>query len=261
MCPVTARVTPGWRRSISGPSARTRASVSRVSCASGAVVGTAMTTPVSAPRLGVATLIEAIPGVVATSCLTSATTPSGSVVVTMSRVMTSGALAPGPKAFAMVSKACRWVVCGPDVPLLGNARARSRAGTAIVARPAMTRTAVSQGRRVTNRTQVAAKLVCRLAWCASAVCFGVSRVPANPRMAGSRVRATRTATATATAAATPMTDRKGTSATPSAARAMATVAPAKTTADPAVPVAWAAASSWVWPSAMRSRWRDRTKRA
>ena len=258
--PVTANSTP-YRRSTSGPRARTAARASSVTWLSALPAGIATMTPVSAPRLGVATLVDTMPGVASTIFSMSATTPSGSVVATMSRVMTSGALAPGPKARATVSNASRWVDPGADVPLLGSARVRSRAGNAATPRPPMTRTAVSAGTFVTSRTHEADQLVCRRAWCASATRLGVSRVPAAPMSAGSRVRATTTAHPTPTAAAMPMTDRNGIWATPRASSAMATVAPAKTTADPAVPVAWAAASSTSTPSASRSRCRDRMNSA
>ena len=58
-----------------------------------------------------------------------------------------------------------------------------------------------------------------------------------PRIAGSRVSATSTAMNTVPAAARPMLVRNGMPTTTSADRAMSTVRPAKTTAEPAVPTA------------------------
>ena len=69
----------------------------------------------------------------------------------------------------------------------------------------------------------------------------------KPSIAGVRVRATSTAIATATAAAMPIVVRNGMRANDSPIRAMSTVTPAKTTADPAVPVARAADSSGSTP--------------
>ena len=71
------------------------------------------------------------------------------------------------------------------------------------------------------------------------------RLPAKPRNAGTRVRATRTAIATMPAATSPMVVRKGMPTTESPASAIITVAPAKTTALPAVPTARAADSCGV----------------
>ena len=65
----------------------------------------------------------------------------------------------------------------------------------------------------------------------------------NPSMAGVRVTAMATAIATATDAAMPMVVRNGMPAKLRPMRAISTVMPAKTTADPAVPVARAADSS------------------
>ncbi len=63
-----------------------------------------------------------------------------------------------------------------------------------------------------------------------------------------RVIATSTATATAAAAAIPIVVRNGIPAKPRPISAMSTVMPAKTTADPAVPVARAADSSGSVPA-------------
>ena len=68
-------------------------------------------------------------------------------------------------------------------------------------------------------------------------------MPAIAMIAGVSVTAMSTATATAAAAATPSAVRKGMPATESPTRAMITVSPAKTTADPEVAVARAMDSS------------------
>ena len=70
---------------------------------------------------------------------------------------------------------------------------------------------------------------------------------ANPRKAGVSVSPMHTAMATATDAATPMVVRNGMPAKPRPIRAMSTVMPANTTAEPAVPVARAADSSGSMP--------------
>ncbi len=67
-------------------------------------------------------------------------------------------------------------------------------------------------------------------------------MPAKPTNAGTRVTATSTASTTAPAAARPIFVRIGMFTTDRPARAMITVSPAKTTAEPAVPVARPTAS-------------------
>ncbi len=78
--------------------------------------------------------------------------------------------------------------------------------------------------------------------------------------AGPIVSAPTTATATATAAETPIAERKGRPTMTSPTSAVMTVMPAKTTADPAVAVARAAASSPSMPSRTFSRNRESRKR-
>ncbi|GAA3039313.1 hypothetical protein GCM10020000_17070 [Streptomyces olivoverticillatus] len=73
--------------------------------------------------------------------------------------------------------------------------------------------------------------------------------------------ATSMAMTTAPAADRPITVRNGTPATASPASATTTVAPAKTTALPAVPPARAAASSGAIPSARFCRCRETMNRA
>lgn len=70
----------------------------------------------------------------------------------------------------------------------------------------------------------------------------------KPSTAGVRVTAMATAIATATEAAMPIVVRNGMPAKPSPIKAMSTVIPAKTTADPAVPTARDADSSGSTPS-------------
>ena len=91
--------------------------------------------------------------------------------------------------------------------------------------------------------------------------FGTSRDPAKPSRAGSRVRATATATSTVPAAPIPMTARNGMPTIDRPHSAMITVRPAKTTAEPAVPVARAVDSSGSIPAASWVRWRDRMNSA
>jgi hypothetical protein len=67
------------------------------------------------------------------------------------------------------------------------------------------------------------------------------------------VSAISTAMTTANAAARPISVSTGMFTTPSAASAMKTVSPAKVTADPAVPTAWAAASSGGRPAVISWR--------
>ena len=76
-----------------------------------------------------------------------------------------------------------------------------------------------------------------------------------------RVTAIATATATDTDAAIPITVRNGIPAKPRPISAMSTVTPAKTTADPAVPVARAAESSGSMPVRTWSWWRAAMKSA
>ena len=79
--------------------------------------------------------------------------------------------------------------------------------------------------------------------------LGRSFSPAKPSMAGSRVSAMTTAMPTPTEAATPIVVRKGMPATASPLRAIITVRPANTTADPAVATASATDSSASIPAA------------
>lgn len=82
-----------------------------------------------------------------------------------------------------------------------------------------------------------------------------------PRTAGSSPSARTTAEATAPAEASPIDVSIGTPATDSPARAMMTVAPAKTTALPAVALARATDSTTGIPVASWARWRWTMNRA
>ena len=125
---------------------------------------------------------------------------------------------------------------------------------------------VSTGRFMTPRTQrrpsVGGASLAGWARCqAREPSFGAGLAPAVATSAGSSVTAAAMAMSTAKAAPTPMTERKGTPTTSRPSRAMMTVAPAKTTALPAVPTATAADSSGSIPCASCARWRDRMNRA
>ena len=91
--------------------------------------------------------------------------------------------------------------------------------------------------------------------------LGRSLSPAKPSMAGSSVSAMTTAMPTPTAAATPIVVRNGMPATASPLRAIITVRPANTTAEPAVATASATDSSASIPADSWSRWREVMNRA
>ncbi len=76
----------------------------------------------------------------------------------------------------------------------------------------------------------------------------VTLAPAKPRIAGSSVSAISTEIVTAPAATRPITRSRGIPTTLSPSRATNTVAPANTTALPAVATAFATDSSIDWPS-------------
>lgn len=83
--------------------------------------------------------------------------------------------------------------------------------------------------------------------------IGFTLRPAYPSSAGIMVRAISTAMATVPAAATPIFVSIGMLTTDRPTSAITTVRPAKTTAEPAVPVARPAASSRSRPSASSAR--------
>lgn len=157
-----------------------------------------------------------------------------------------------------VSYAARWVLEGAAVASLGMPSSSDRAGIASRSSPDTETARTLTGLRSTNwaqrtpagspsprsrddRPRRALALL------------PVIRVPANPSIAGSSVRAMTTATITANAAPRPISVSMPMPMTLSPARAMTTVNPANTTADPAVPRARPAASSGVRPSASSPR--------
>ena len=147
----------------------------------------------------------------------------------------------------------RWGEPSSALPLSDSARVRSFTGSASTAIPASTTTTVSTGTFVTRATQRAPMVLRppsagRFSRAALEVGLGRIRSPKIASTAGSRVSATATATATPAAAASPITDRNGIWATDSPQRAMITVVPAKTTAEPAVAEAWAIDSSTACPA-------------
>ena len=197
--------------------------------------------------------------------------PSGSVEVTIVPVMMSGPLKPGPKCSDVRSYAWRASLeCG-CIPAFGRASRRLAAGIARMPRPTTTATVVMIGCRVTPPTQLSGearasaprrsrrgrRLRGRRRSAASARrdlrrrgrrFHPTTRPLAKPRKAGVSVSATSTAIATATEAAMPMVVRNGMLANERPISAISTVTPAKTTAEPAVPVARAADSSGATPA-------------
>ena len=135
-------------------------------------------------------------------------------------------------------------------------------------RPATTTTTVRRGTRVTVATHpparrpdclVRAGRAAGLSPSFFSLARGTSREPMKPNIAGSRVRATTTATRTAAAAQSPMIVRKGMPVTDKPTRAIITVIPAKSTAEPDVAMARPVDSSGTTPSANCWRCRDRMK--
>ena len=127
------------------------------------------------------------------------------------------------------------------------------AGIAITpSSPTLTAT-IASGRRVTSLAQrtlmVSAPAARRRGRHETTRFERTTRWPANPRTAGSSVSAISTAMLTVPAAAMPMAVRNGMLTTSRPTRAITTVAPANTTALPAVAVACAAASRPSLPSA------------
>ena len=146
------------------------------------------------------------------------------------------------------------------LPLSGSASSRSLIGITITPTTIRITITVTAGTLVTMATQRPPMVFCPVvAALASLVVrdvgFGRRCSPKMPMSAGSRVRAAATATATPLAAANPMTLRKGIWATASPQRAMITVVPAKTTADPAVARACAIDSGTLMPYASWRRCR------
>jgi hypothetical protein len=159
-------------------------------------------------------------------------------------------LKPGPKAAAVRSYACRWLLPAGAEPLSVSASRSPAAGIAMIPSPATTAIAVISGRLVTPRTQRSPidgrSVVSRRA--AREPALGRSRSPAKPSRAGISVTAMATAKTTAAAADRPIVVRKGMRTTDRPDSAMTTVRPANTTAVPAVAVARAADSATVIPA-------------
>ena len=136
---------------------------------------------------------------------------------------------------------------GAAVLSVGKARCRDCSGSAIAPRPTTTSTTTATGARPTSRAQRTPLLSDPAVGVAprgvAAHLAPNARLRISPRIAGSRVSATRTATNTVAAAARPIVVRNGIRTTASAESAMRTVRPAKTTAEPAVPTAMPTASS------------------
>ena len=139
------------------------------------------------------------------------------------------------------------MVSAEEVLSVGNARCRSFSGMASAPSATTTRTTAATGRRPMNVAHRTPLL--RILPCSSRFGRYLRTWPPNaldlvmPRIAGSRVSATRTATSTVAAAARPIAVRNGMRTTESAASAISTVRPAKTTAEPAVPTETPTASS------------------
>ena len=131
------------------------------------------------------------------------------------------------------------------------------AGTAITPSRLTDTATTAHGRRVTNFAQrmliVSAPSARRRGRQLTNRLPRARRCPAKPKIAGSSVRAISTAIDTVPAAAMPITVRNGMLTTSRPTRAMTTVAPANTTALPAVAVACAAASRPSMPSCRLER--------
>ncbi len=137
----------------------------------------------------------------------------------------------------------------------------SSAGAATAASTRMGTPIATKRRRITCPIQRAPRVgfsPARGSWSAALEFLPrVARGPAKAMSAGTSVRLRSTATAMVAAAASPIWPRNGTPVTRSATSAMMTVAPAKTTALPAVPTARAIDGSMPMPSKTWVRWRER----
>ena len=162
----------------------------------------------------------------------------------------SGPLKPGPKPSSSRSYAWRVVASAGSEPASGRPELHVRAGTAIA--PSMPTVSATAPRARRDELRLAdAHRVRALGTTprtpVSAVPRG-RRGPAKAKIAGSSVSAISTASDTVPAAAMPITVRNGMLTTSRPTSAMTTVAPANTTALPAVAVACAAASRPSMPS-------------
>ena len=151
-----------------------------------------------------------------------------------------GPLNPAPKPSVVRSYASRVVVPDGSVPSFGRPRRRPATGTARITRTAIAETVKTTGRRVTRATQREAGVrrgvvtVCPILRRARRLS---TFMPETLRIAGVNVNEISSATKTPKAAERPIWLRKPTPTTDRPARATMTVAPAKKTAEPAVPAA------------------------
>ena len=179
------------------------------------------------------------------------------------RTVTSRApLVPSPKPDAVASYAVRAELPTGEVAPEGIPRRRLPAGIAARARKPTTARVTSHGCRVTRPAQPEASRV-RCGPTARARARAVTtRSPAIPSRAGSTVREMATAAATVPAAVRAMVETNGMRTRSRPSRAMTTVVPAKSTADPAEAIASAAASWALRPSRrIKTRCRYRMKSA
>jgi len=249
--PVTAVSTPYsssqcwcWLRRLCTRSA--------VAGSSGPVVGMTWIMAVSALALGTAAATISTPSIASTSARMPSRIAIGSLDSTIDPVITSGPLNPIPNSWLTRSNATRSGAPTDERPELGSAISILRAGRASVPRPTTTIRTVTSGHLVTTRTHHRASLPgLRFSSRCALRAPGRSRSPRSPSSAGSRVSARQTSIPTPTAVNMPMTDRNGSPTILRPTRAMMTVRPAKTTADPLVATARAADS---WASMPLSSW-------
>jgi hypothetical protein len=171
---------------------------------------------------------------------------------------TSRPLKPGPKPVRTSSKAVRSALPTGAWPASGSAIRMSRAGSARMPSTTTPSRITGTRNRVTARAQRKPNEPWSLSSSGSAArtLRGSIRRPAKPSSAGWSVIATSTATATVPAAARPIVVRNGMFTTARPASAITTVAPANTTAEPAVPTARATASSAGRPARRFCRCRE-----
>ena len=148
-----------------------------------------------------------------------------------------------------MSAALRWVVSGFDVVSAGRASSIWSTGAVIAPKESTTSAIARPGTFWTKRTHrlpmvgPRRRLPLRVGLPATPGIRPLKALsPSKPSIAGMSVSETKTAIATVPAAAKPMAVRKPMRAMMSAKSAVKTVAPAKTTEEPAVPTAMPAAS-------------------
>ncbi len=214
----------------------------------------------SAPEPGITVISAAVCFWSGTAGVATAT--SGSVAICFCTVVayatafgpstriSSGPLTPGPNRSSMIASALAWVLpsgerCARVVCILKN-------GSAITASASTASTRLTTRFWVTVFAQPLMKPrpSGRVPWSSGGrlrSLRGSARRPMKPRIAGTRVIATSTATTMVADAARPISVRNGMPTTDRPASAMKTVRPAVTTAEPAVPTAYAAAVSTSLP--------------